>query len=81
MPIHPLDPTQNYNRTLAFLKIPPSGLKQGPFVLESEAKLAKRGGNGDKKGGIKICFPPKLLPLLDVKFDVDYDSAIKHDLI
>ena len=44
-------------------------------------KIAEKGGNGDEKRGQKILRPPNLLPLLDAKFDVDYDSAIKHDLI
>ena len=80
MPIHPLDPTQNYNRTLAFLKIPPSGRKRGPFLQDLAAKSPKKEGTVTKKGG-KIFSPPKWLPLSDAKFDVDYDSAIKHDLI
>ena len=81
MPIHPLDPTQNYNRTLAFLKIPPSGRTLGPFPRDSETKLAKMGETVTKKEGKNILCPPNLLPLLDEEFDVDYDTVIKHDLI
>ena len=81
MPIHPLDPTQNYNSTWGILKIPPSGRKRGPFLRDLAAKLPKRGGTVMKKGGKKFCFPLKFLPLLNEKFDLDYDSAIKHDLI
>ena len=44
-------------------------------------KIGKKGGNGDKKGGKNICFPPNLLHVLDGKFNIDYDTAIKHDLI
>ena len=44
-------------------------------------KISKNGGNGDKKRGQKYFFPPNLLPLLDAKFNVNYDTAIKHDLI
>ena len=43
-------------------------------------KTGQKVGNGDKKGG-KYFAPPKLLlPFIDLKFNVDYDSAIKHDL-
>ena len=80
-PNYPLDPTQNYNRTLAFLKIPPSGRTLGPFPRDSETKLAKKGKTVTKKEGKNILCPPNLLPLLDAKFNVDYDTAIKHDLI
>ena len=79
-PIHPLDPTQNYNSTLAFLKIPPSGRKRGPFPRDLAAKSPKKGGTVTKKGAKKSPHK-KWLPLSDAKFDVDYDSAIKHDLI
>ena len=34
-----------------------------------------------KKEGKNILCPPNLLPLLDAKLNVDYDTAIKHDLI
>ena len=78
--IHPLDPTKNYNRTLAFLKIPPSGRKRGPFLQDLAAKSPKRGETVTKKEGKKFP-PPKWLPLLDAKFDVNHDSAIKNDLI
>ena len=44
-------------------------------------KISKKGGNGDKKRGQKYFFLPNLLPLLDAKFNVNYDTAIKHDLI
>ena len=37
-PNYPLDPTQNYNRTLAFLKIPPSGRDLGAFLTLILAK-------------------------------------------
>ena len=80
-PNYPLDPTQNYNRKWAFLKIPPLGRKRGPLARDSAAKSSKKGKTVMKKGGKKCCCPPKLLPLLNVKFDVDYDTAIKHDLI
>ena len=80
MPLHPLDLTQNYNSTLAFLKIPPSGRKRGPFLQDLAAKSPKKEGTVTKKGG-KNFSPPKWLPLSDAKFNVDYDSAIKHDLI
>ena len=73
---HPLDPMHNYNSTLAFLKIPPSGRTLGPFPRDSETKLAKKGETVTKKRA-KIFFPPNLLPLLDAKFNVDYDNAIK----
>ena len=80
-PNYPLDPTQNYNRTLAFLKIPPSGRTLGPFPRDSETKLAKKEETVTKKGGEIIWWPPNLLPLLDEKFTIDYDNAIKDDLI
>ena len=81
MPIHLLDPTQNYNNTWGILKIPPSGRKRGPFLQDLAAKSPKKEGTVTKKGGKKIFSPPKWLPPSDAKFDVDYDSAIKHDLI
>ena len=80
-PNYPLDPMQNYNRTWAFLKIPPSGRTLGPFSRDSETKLAKKGETVTKKEGKNIFCPLNLLPLLDSKFNVDYDTAIKHDLI
>ena len=40
----------------------------------------KRGAWFLKKGGI-FCWPPNFLCVLDAKFNVDYDFAIKHDLI
>ena len=80
-PNYPLDPTQNYNRTLAFLKIPPTGRTLGPFPRDSETKLAKMGETVTKKEGKNILFSPNLLPLLDTKFNLDYDTAIKHDLV
>ena len=79
-PIHPLDPTQNYNRTLAFLKIPPSGRKRVPFLRDLAAKLPKKEGIVTKKAAKK--FPHQNGYLLsDEKFNVENDSAIKHDLI
>ena len=43
-------------------------------------KLAEKGEIVSKKGEI-FCCPPIFLHVSDAKFDVDYDSAIKHDLI
>ena len=40
-PNYPLDPTQNYNRKWAFLKIPPSGRTLGPFPRTFWRKIAK----------------------------------------
>ena len=80
-PNYPLDPTQNYNNTWGILKIPPSGRTLGPFPRDSETKLAKKGETVTKKEGKNIFCTPNLLPLLDSKFNVDYDTAIKHDLI
>ena len=79
-PNYPLDPTQNYNRTLAFLKIPPSGQDIGPFPKRSATKMAKKRQTVLKKGGKEIVCQPKLICVLDAKFDANYDSAIKHDL-
>ena len=66
MPIHPLDPTQNYNSTLAFLKIPPSGRKRGPFPQDLAAKLPKKEGTVTKKGGKKF-FPTKMVTFIRCK--------------
>ena len=41
LPIHPLDPTQNYNRTWGILKIPPLGRDLGPFPRTFKRKSAK----------------------------------------
>merc|ERR1712197_49604 len=41
MPIHPLDPTQNYNNTWGILKIPPSGRTLGRFPRTFWRKIAK----------------------------------------
>ena len=41
--------------------------------------LPKSGERFPKKGGIVLL--TNFLPLSDVKFNVDYDFAIKHDLI
>ena len=55
-----------------------------PFFEELFPRLGKidqQSMNGSVKGE-KICrCPPKLLRVLDAKFNVDYDFAIKHDLI
>ena len=72
--------TQNYNSTLAFLKIPPSRRDIGPFPQMSWSKTVKKGGMVLKKGGLKIVCPPNFICVSDAKFDVDYDSAINHDL-
>ena len=79
-PNHPPDQTQNYNSTWAFLKIPPSGRDIGPFPQKSGMKSTKKWGTVPQKGGKIFCFPPKLICVLDDKFNVDYDSVIKHDL-
>ena len=44
--------------------------------------LHEKGGHDSskKRGGI-FCCPPKFLCVLDAEFNVDYDFAIKHDLI
>ena len=44
------------------------------------AKINKKVGNGSKKVG-KFCLNPNFFTLLDAKFNVDYDFAIKHKLI
>ena len=44
-------------------------------------KSTKKWGTVPQKGGKFFCFPPKLICVLDAKFNVDYDFAIKHDLI
>ena len=41
----------------------------------------KKGGTIPKKGGEIFGFPPIFLCVLDAEFNVDYDFAIKHDLI
>merc|ERR1712197_90573 len=66
MPIHPLDPTQNYNSTWGILKIPPSGRKRGPFLQDLAAKLPKKEGTVTKKGG-KIFFPTKMVTSIRCK--------------
>ena len=43
-------------------------------------KLTKKQGTVPKKVGKKINFPPKLICVLDAKFNVDCDYAIKLDL-
>ena len=55
-----------------------------PFFEESFPRLGKidqQWTNGSVKRGEICCFPPKFLCVLDAKFNVDYDFAIKHDLI
>ena len=79
-PNHPPDQTQNYNSTWAFLKILPSGRDLGSFPQKSRMKLTKKQGMVPKKVGKKINFPPKLICVLDAKFNVDCDYAIKLDL-
>ena len=62
--------TQNYNCVCSFENL-----------REQGEKLVKHWGTVLKKGGIKFC-PPKFSSLvLHSKFDVDYDIAIKHDLL
>ena len=78
---HPPEQTQNYNSTWGFLKKRPSGRDLGPFLRVFEPKRPKNGGTVLEKGGTILCCPPKLICVLDAEFNVDYDSAIKHDLI
>ena len=52
----------------------------GSFLQKSATKFPKKWGIDLKKGGTKQSCPPKLTCVLDAEFDVDYDSAIKHDL-
>ena len=56
------------------------GPRFGAVSIIIWVKIGPKLGNGDKKRGQKICPPKILLPLLDSKFNVDYDFAIKHDL-
>ena len=78
IPTRPLAELQKY---VGFFENSSIGPQTRSFSAGFGGKIAEKGGNGDKKGGKKILVPPNLLPLLDAKFDVDYDSAIKHDLV
>ena len=76
--------SQNYNRKWAFLEIPPSGRDLGPFLRgfgPKRAKKGQKGGNISVKRGHIMRFPPKQICVIDAEFNVDYDSAIKYDLI
>ena len=79
-PNHPPDQTQNYNRTLDFLKIPQSGRDIGPFPKRSATKMAKKRQTVLKKEGKNFVCKPKLICVLDAEFNANYDPAIKHDL-
>ena len=50
-----------------------------PFV-HCWSILPQRGTIPQKRGEY-FCCPPKILCVLDANFNVDYDFAIKHDLI
>ena len=43
--------------------------------------LHQKGGHASSKKGGNFLLPTNFLCVLDAKFDVDYDFAIKHDLI
>ena len=56
------------------------GPRFGAVSVVIWGKIGPKLGNGDKKGGKKFCSPKLLSPFLDLKFNGDYDFAIKHDL-
>ena len=54
-----------------------------PFLrihLSIICQFCPNGGTIPQKRGEYFCCPPIFLCVLDEKFNVDYDSAIKHDL-
>ena len=57
------------------------GARYRAVSAEVGDEINQKVGNGSAKKGQFFCFPPKLICVLDVKFNVDYDFAIKHDLI
>ena len=57
------------------------GARYRAVSAEVGDEIDQKVGNGSAKRGEIFCSPPKFICVLDEKFNVDYDSAIKHDLI
>ena len=49
--------------------------------LSTVGQFCPNGGTIPQKRGEYFCCPPIFVCVSDAKFNVDYDSAIKHDLI
>ena len=56
------------------------GPRSRVISTEVQDEIDQKAENGSKKSGQKINFPPKLICVLDAKFNVDCDYAIKLDL-
>ena len=47
------------------------------YVVEVQARIGNRGA----KKGAHVLLPPKIFTFSDAEFNVDYDFAIKHNLV
>ena len=73
----PIAELQSY---VGFFENSSAGPRFGAVSIVIWGKIGPKLGNGDKKGGKKICPPNFVSPFSDSKFNLDYDFAIKHDL-
>lgn len=81
LPSHPPAQTQNCEKKLAFLKIPPTGWDMGAFLRAFREKINKKCqclGGGLKFREQNLAPWKFSAPLLDSNFNVDYDVVIKH---
>ena len=51
------------------------------ICVSTVGQFSQIGDDSSKRGGGYFCCLPIFLCVLDAKFNVDYDFAIKHDLI
>ena len=73
--------THNYNCMFACFSNPSIGSRPVAVAAKIGCKRGKKLGHGPGKRGPKN-LPPKIFTtFLDSLFNVDYDFAIKHDLL